>query len=104
MVGVSMPTVATDTDQETQVGYEVSCQHDYDCTGKYYICLEGRCSMPTVATHTDREAQVGYRVDCQHDDDCTKKYYVCLAGTCSMPYATESSFDFCKNRRFLLFW
>jgi len=76
---------ATETDQEAQVGYEVSCQHDYDCTGKYYICAHGRCSMPTVATDTDQETQVGYEVSCQHDYDCTGKYYICLDGRCSMP-------------------
>lgn len=85
------------TDQEAQVGYEVSCQHDSDCTSPYYVCAHGRCSMPTVATDTDQETQVGYEVSCQHDYDCTSKYYICLHGRCSMPTgATDTSFDFTK--------
>jgi len=88
---------ATETDQETQVGYEVSCQYDFDCTSEYYICLNGRCSMPTRTPVRDQEAQVGYEVSCQYDFDCTSEYYICLDGTCSMPtVATDTSFDFAK--------
>jgi len=76
---------ATETDQEAQVGFDVSCQHDDDCTSAHYICAHGRCSMPTVATDTDQETQVGYEVSCLHDDDCTSEYYICLNGRCSMP-------------------
>jgi len=41
------------TDQESQVGWRMSCVSDGKCPDKYYICISGRCSMPTVATDTD---------------------------------------------------
>jgi len=44
---------ADPSDQESQVGYRVSCVSDGKCPDKYYVCIHGRCSMPTVATDTE---------------------------------------------------
>jgi len=51
--------LAVGEDQESQVGYRVSCVSDGKCPDKYYVCIHGRCSMPTVAT--DTESEVGFR-------------------------------------------
>jgi len=93
LASLASETAVAVEDQESQVGFRVSCVSDGKCPDRYYVCIHGRCAMPTDATDTEtavavEEKEVGltkYKcearnvciIDCQEKDE-TKTWYACM--------------------------
>jgi len=75
LASLASETAVAVEDQESEVGFRVSCVSDGKCPDRYYVCIHGRCSMPTDATDTETEVGTDCYNRCRQAgggfDECT---------------------------------